>query len=186
MSCLLCPDRITAPHDEEKACEKHFVVNTRRLESGQCKVRLPMTSELQPLSESCEHPKSRLLKYEQRLLIQPQIRNRYIAFVNVYEKLGHMMPVDVDKEEARNKKEECTPFYMLYFGLVKETSSATKLRVVFNASERTSNGVSFNDVLMVGATVQDDVHSILQRFRVHKISFSADRQNVPTSLGPLR
>lgn len=162
------------------------MVNTRRLESGQCKVRLPMTSELQPLSESCEHPKSRLLKYEQRLLIQPQIRNRYIAFVNVYEKLGHMMPVDVDKEEARNKKEECTPFYMLYFGLVKETSSATKLRVVFNASERTSNGVSFNDVLMVGATVQDDVHSILQRFRVHKISFSADRQNVPTSLGPLR
>jgi hypothetical protein len=45
---------------------------------------------------------------------------------------------------------------MPHHGVVKEASSTTKLRVVFNASEKTGSGVSLNDVLRVGVTVQDD------------------------------
>jgi len=59
-------------------------------------------------------------------------------------------------------------------GVLKETSSTTKLRVVFNGSEKSSNGVSLNDMLMIGPKVQDDLLDIVQRFRLHGIVMSAD------------
>jgi hypothetical protein len=90
LSCVLCPDRITTPnygevlvcrrsikegsYNEGKACEKHFVENTRRLESGQYEFRLPMKSGPKPLGESYEFAKSKLLKLDKRL---PQISGSY-------------------------------------------------------------------------------------------------------------
>ncbi|KAJ8887764.1 hypothetical protein PR048_013982, partial [Dryococelus australis] len=64
------------------------------------------------------------------------------------------------------------PYYMLHHGVVKESSSTTKFRVVFNASEKT-NEIYLNDLLMVGPAVQEDLHSIVLRFCMHKIVFSA-------------
>jgi len=55
-----------------------------------------------------------------------------------------------------------------------DQSSTTKLRVVFDASAKTSTGVSLNDCLLVGPKVQEDLIDILMRFRMHLISFSAD------------
>jgi hypothetical protein len=55
-----------------------------------------------------------------------------------------------------------------------ENSSTTKLRVVFSGSEKSSNGVSLNDLLMIGPKVQDDLLDIVQRFRLHRIVMSAD------------
>ena len=56
----------------------------------------------------------------------------------------------------------------------KEESTTTKLRVVFDGSAKISNGHSLNDALMVGATIQDDLLSIITRFRLHPIALSAD------------
>jgi hypothetical protein len=63
---------------------------------------------------------------------------------------------------------------MPYDGVLKETSSTTKLRVVFSGSEKSSNSVSLNDILMTGPKVQDDIFDIVQRFRLHRIVMSAD------------
>ena len=49
-----------------------------------------------------------------------------------------------------------------------------KVRVVFEASAKTTSGVSLNDKLMVGPTVQKDLFSIMIRFRMHKVALSAD------------
>jgi hypothetical protein len=65
--------------------------------------------------------------------------------------------------EAEVKKESPN-FYMPHHGIFKETSSTTKVRVVFNGLEKSSNGVSLNDILMVGPKVQDDLFDIVQRF----------------------
>ena len=40
---------------------------------------------------------------------------------------------------------ESPNFFMPHHGVLKETSSTTKLRVVFNGSEKSNNGVSLND-----------------------------------------
>ncbi|XP_055613760.1 uncharacterized protein LOC129760181 [Uranotaenia lowii] len=58
--------------------------------------------------------------------------------------------------------------------VLKPESTTTKLRVVFDASCRTSTGVSLNDALMVGPTVQNDLLSIILRFRLHRYAISAD------------
>ena len=56
----------------------------------------------------------------------------------------------------------------------KEASTTTKLRVVFDASMKTSSGVSLNDVLMVGPTVHQLLVDVLLRFRTHRIAVVAD------------
>ena len=56
----------------------------------------------------------------------------------------------------------------------KDSSSTTKLRVVFDASAKSSNGISLNDILMVGPTLYPSITDILIRFRSYKVAISAD------------
>ncbi|GFW26216.1 DUF1758 domain-containing protein [Trichonephila clavipes] len=48
------------------------------------------------------------------------------------------------------------------------------LRVVFNASAKTSSGLSLNDLLCKGGVIQEDLFSILIRFRKYAYAFPAD------------
>jgi hypothetical protein len=97
------------------------------------------------------------------------LKQDYSAFLEEYLQLGHMTPVTEDQD-----KKDVPHFYMPHHGVVKETSSTTKLRVVFNGSEKSSNGVSLNDILLTGPKVQDELYEIVQRFRLHCIVMSAD------------
>lgn len=65
-------------------------------------------------------------------------------------------------------------YYLPHHGVVRESSTTTKLRVVFDASCKTANGINLNDTLLVGPTTQDDLFSILTRFRSHRIVLIAD------------
>ena len=56
----------------------------------------------------------------------------------------------------------------------KEGSSTTKLRVVFDASAKTSSPQSLNDILFKGPTIQDGLFSNLVKFRFSQYVFSAD------------
>ncbi|XP_067620031.1 uncharacterized protein [Eurosta solidaginis] len=64
--------------------------------------------------------------------------------------------------------------YIPHHCVVKLDSSSTMLRVVFDASCRTSNGVALNDVLRSGPTLQDDIFTILLRFRTYRFVLMAD------------
>jgi len=44
---------------------------------------------------------------------------------------------------------------------------------VFDGGAKTSNGLSLNDILQVGPTVQQDMYSIVLRFRTHQVRFTA-------------
>lgn len=63
---------------------------------------------------------------------------------------------------------------MPHQAVVREASLTTKLRVVFNASAKSTTGISLNDALMVGPTIQTSLFSLILRFRQHPIAFSAD------------
>ena len=65
-------------------------------------------------------------------------------------------------------------FYLPHHCVLKEYSTVTKLRVVFDASAKTTSGVSLNDNLMLGPKIQRDLFEILIRFRFHKVALSAD------------
>jgi hypothetical protein len=101
--------------------------------------------------------------------MQPQLKKDYADFLEEYVQLGHMTPLG-----AAEVRRNCPNFYMPHHGVLKATSSTTKLRVVFNGSEKSSNDVSLNDILMTGPKVRDDLFDIVQRFRLHRIVMSAD------------
>ncbi|KAL7290921.1 hypothetical protein TKK_0015649 [Trichogramma kaykai] len=61
---------------------------------------------------------------------------------------------------------------MPHHGVLKPNSK--KLRVVFNTSQKGSNGKSLNDYLLPGPKLQGDVTLILTRWRFFKFAFTAD------------
>jgi hypothetical protein len=42
-----------------------------------------------------------------------------------------------------------------------------KMRVVYDASGKSSNGLALNDILKVGPAIQQDLYSIILCFRTH-------------------
>lgn len=65
-------------------------------------------------------------------------------------------------------------YYMPHHAVIKECSNTTKLRIVFDASAKTNNNISLNDILMVGPTIQSKLFSHLIRFRTYRFVISAD------------
>ena len=62
---------------------------------------------------------------------------------------------------------------MLHHAVFKESSTATKVRVVFDGSNQRDK-ISLNNSLLVGPKIQDYLFDILLRFRTHKVALSAD------------
>jgi hypothetical protein len=65
-------------------------------------------------------------------------------------------------------------YFLPHHAIIKESSATTKVRVVFDASAKTTTGKSLNDILMTGPTIQDKLFEHLIRFRVHKYVITAD------------
>lgn len=67
--------------------------------------------------------------------------------------------------------------YLLHHGVIRESSTTTKLRVVFDASAKTTSGIS-NDALMVKTNLQDNIIDIILRFLLPAIAITADLQKI--------
>lgn len=76
--------------------------------------------------------------------------------------------------EQGNNNNSDVEYFMPHHGVLRESSLTTKLRVVFDASAPSSNGLSLNNIQFVGPVLQDDLFSILLRFRKHTFVVSAD------------
>ncbi|XP_069364138.1 uncharacterized protein [Maniola hyperantus] len=104
---------------------------------------------------------------QRRLLKQPKLYEMYREFMSEYESLGHMSECELNSDSNAH--------FIPHHGVLRENSVTTKLRAVFNASSSTtSTNISLNSIQMVGPTVQDDLLSILLRFRQHKYVILAD------------
>lgn len=75
---------------------------------------------------------------------------------------------------VRNDKTDRVKCYLLYNPVIKETSSTTKLRVVFNAWAKTSNSKSLNVNLLIGQKIKINMVEIILNFRVHNVVFTVD------------
>ena len=145
---------------EEDACEKHYTSTTVRNSAGRYVVSFPFN----PRATA-----DRSLRcMERRLVNNPTMRDEYVKFMRKYEQLGHMKRLTGPVDDSTRH------YYLPHHAVVKESSTTTKVRVVFDASCKTSSGYSLNDKLLVGPVVQDDLFSIILRFRLHAIALTAD------------
>ncbi|CAG7826059.1 unnamed protein product [Allacma fusca] len=70
--------------------------------------------------------------------------------------------------------QESEVFYLPHHAVLKEASTSTKVRVVFDGSAKSTSGYSLNNCMMVGPVVQSDLFTILIRFRRWRIALTAD------------
>lgn len=152
----------------DKLCERLFTTTTSRDGNGRYCVQIPLKGEVSELGESRDTALRRLLSVERRLSTKPEFHRQYIQFMKEYEELGHMQ--EITPAEIESSK----TYYIPHHAVHKEDSTTTKLRVVFDASAKTSSGVSLNDISIVGPTVQSDLISIVTRFRTHRYVMIAD------------
>ncbi|XP_011859054.1 PREDICTED: uncharacterized protein LOC105556570 [Vollenhovia emeryi] len=148
--------------------EKHFLESVTQATSGRYVVKLPVKEQtIAKLGESEGTARKRLQSLEKRFKREPSLKPRYEKFIDEYAALGHMKLVSPQPDERGS-------VYLPHHCVFKTTSTSSKLRVVFDASCKTTTGVSLNDALMVGPVVQQDLMSILMRFRTFRYVFSAD------------
>ncbi|XP_027846045.2 uncharacterized protein LOC114126329 [Aphis gossypii] len=155
---------------EEQTCEQHFKQNVSRSESGRFVVHLPFRGNVSKLGKSYDIAKRRLFAIERRFIKNPSLKGDYVKFMTEYEKLNHMTQ-NMDNEEIEVPGRMC---YLAHHCVQNENSLTTKLRVVFDASTKTESGVSLNDVLQKGPSIQEELIHILARFRTHNFVVTAD------------
>lgn len=64
--------------------------------------------------------------------------------------------------------------YLPHHAVLKEDSTTTSLRVVWDGSFKTESGVSLNDCLMTGPVVQRELFEIIIGFRQHRFVVTGD------------
>ena len=159
---------IMSPQDQ--AVEKHYAASHVFCPTaGRYTVTLPKKNTTLQLGESSQTAKHRFLRTEQSLL-RKGTWEPFQKVVQEYLDLGHAQPV--------TPQELCTPVHKTYHlpmhGVVKASSTRTKLRVVFDASCPSSSGVSLNNILLAGSTLHPNLDIILIRFRSYRVALSGD------------
>lgn len=154
---------------DEAVCEEHYQTTTVRNDDGRYVVSLPkiQDSSIQ-LGESRSTAERRLRSLEHRLERDEAVKVAYHEFMDQYLRLGHMRLLEEPVDDTVQH------YYVPHHPVFKASSTTTKIRVVFDASCRTSSGKSLNDILLVGPVVQEDLQSIEMRFRTKPVGIVAD------------
>jgi len=153
---------------EENQALEHFQSTFRQNEEGRFVLQLPVKTDLTNLGQSVNSATSRFLSVERKLQQDADLRIEYTKFMKDYLEMGHMQEI---VKESNIPKRSC---YLPHHAVFKSSSLTTKIRIVFDASARTSSGLSLNDVLMRGPKTQEDIFSILTRFRKYQYVISSD------------
>ncbi|XP_075152891.1 uncharacterized protein LOC142226662 [Haematobia irritans] len=159
---------------DDEYCENLFKRTTFRNQDGRYVVRLPFKQDYMsqsPLGPSRSHALGQYIRMEKTAFRDPQIATAYNDVLHEYLTLNHM--TITSSQESSSNASVCS-FYLPHHAIVKPERRSTKVRVVFNASKRTSSGVSLNDVLHIGPTLQLDLTTIILRWRLYKYVYCGD------------
>ncbi|XP_029157331.1 uncharacterized protein LOC114929816 [Nylanderia fulva] len=162
------PTAVTSLTPDEQGSEELFVRSHTRTASGRYMVRLPFSSPPTKLEETRKPAERLLMAMERRCIQDPRFGDLYRSFLREYEDLQHMTKLATASTDRQGK---C---YLPHHGVFKESSTTTKLRVVFNGSQRTRAGESLNTHLHTGANLLPPLADVLLRWRQHRYVFVAD------------
>lgn len=149
---------------EDEFAENHFK-DTYRRDNGRFVVKLPFTHDPKDLGASRKRAEACWLNTEKKFLKSPQIKTLYDDFMDTYVALGHMIEAG-PTDHIR--------YFIPHHCVMKESESATKFRVVFNGSAKTSTNLSLNECMPPGPRIQDDLINIVLRFRTHLVALCGD------------
>ncbi|XP_030757462.1 uncharacterized protein LOC115883267 [Sitophilus oryzae] len=152
--------------------EENFCKTTVLLDSGHFQVDLPLKGPNAngTLGESFDFARKRFYQLEKRFEKNPDLFLQYKKFIDEYISLNHarIVPLSMKSDQNENK------YFFPHHCVIRNDSKSSKLRVVFDGSLKTSSGLSLNDIMYKGYTVQPDLYDILLRFRTFKYVITSD------------
>lgn len=163
---------------QDTYCEDYYKETTRRTPEGRYIVRLPFKQEF---NTTLTLGPSRAIAFRQYSRIEKSLTRHtdlfedYRQVLNEYLTLDHMEEISSCERQRDGKYQS---FYLPHHAVIRPESRTTRVRVVFNGSRRTNTGLSLNDVLHPGPTLQSDLMSILLYWRSYRYVFSGDVQKM--------
>ena len=136
-------------------------------ESGRYRVGLVWKEKHPALMENKKIALSTLASLEKRLSKDPKLKQGYQEALEEMEDSGFVV-------EVGSEKSDFPVFYLPHHPCVKESSSSTKIRPVFNGSCKGPNGVSLNDCLESGPNLNPNIVDVILRFRRWRFAVCSD------------
>ncbi|XP_014211980.1 uncharacterized protein LOC106641914 [Copidosoma floridanum] len=135
-----------------KACEDNFVYSYSRNELGRFVVRSPFKSSPQLQSQTTE------------------LQEEYKNFMQDNKTLGHtVLPSERNFSHL---------WILPHHGVLKETSSTTKLDVILNDSSSTKDGVSLNSCLHAGPNLLPNLFDLILKRRNYQYVLTSDAEKM--------
>lgn len=151
---------------EDLECIQYYQSTTARQNNGKYVVRIPFKTDFQSrLGNSKSTAIAQFKQLERKFDRQQNIAEKYKLFINEYHDLGHMQKCN------RNSILGC---YLPHHCVLRDESKSTALRVVFNASSKTSTGFSLNDTMKKGPNLQKDLLTLILKWRQYEFVYTAD------------
>lgn len=162
---------VSGPKETKRTAQDSLALNafkdTLSFENGEYSVGLSFRDDGPQCSDNYRTALSSFLRLEERQKKAPEIQKSYRESIEESIKNG-------DVELCTDKKPSTNVFYMPHSSVLKEESTTTKLRVVFNASSKPKGGVSLNETLLPGPAGETDILKNLIKFRWNKVGFAGD------------
>ncbi|XP_068202710.1 uncharacterized protein [Palaemon carinicauda] len=139
--------------------------------NGRYEVQLPWknNSIKDSLMSNVNQAMKRLNKLLVRFEKDEDLKDAYMKVFDEYESLGI-----IEEIPSEDLVSQGPIYYMPHRSIVELNSSTTKIRPVFDASARGPNGISLNDCMLTGPSLNPDLVGILIRFRRWPYVISAD------------
>lgn len=120
-------------YKEEIECETHYANNLKRAENGRYVVRLPFRESSKHLGESRSGALKRLSAMKRKFQVNETLRRKYTGVIDEYIRSNYISLIENPDGDG---------YYMPHHAVIKESRVTTRVRIVFDASTKTSSGVS--------------------------------------------
>lgn len=152
---------------EERSVHDEFT-STITFKDGRYEVNLPWKEQHPILPDNYEMSRKRLMNLLQRLQQEPDVLKEYDAVIK--DQLNRGIVEVVEKEDVG---EMGKVHYIPHHAVIRRDKQTTKLRIVYDASAKTS-GPSLNDCLYTGPAMTQSILDIILRFRSHRVALAGD------------
>ncbi|XP_060588499.1 uncharacterized protein LOC132743919 [Ruditapes philippinarum] len=161
--------------DDKYAMEKFK--STVRFENGRYQVTWPW-KELSPnLPANRELAYGRLKSCLKKMRNKPEILEKYDSIIQDQLKKGVI-------EKVNDSLSDGLVHYIPHHAVITPQKNTTKIRVVYDASAKTSNeNKSLNECLFRGPVLLHDLCGLLMRFRLHPVAIVSDIEKAFLQIG---
>ncbi|XP_049866222.1 uncharacterized protein LOC126366920 [Pectinophora gossypiella] len=168
---------ILSPDDRE--CEEIYTRTTVREKDGRYVVALPFKGDVSSLGDSRLMAERRFMCLERKMQSLPKLRKAYDDVIYEYLDKGYISEAPPETDNGN----DAPSYFIPHHGVIREDKVTSKLRVVLDASAKTSTSVSLNDILYGGTNLQGNLYKILINFRLFRIALSADIRQMFLCIG---